>query len=89
MSRNKQTVQRYAHKLGRVESRLSTLISPACKVCSFRFAVWFAFLNAVHTQKVSPDSEKELALGAFVATIRCDPSLPKTGAGNNSITNRF
>lgn len=32
----------------------------------------YAFLDTVHTQKVSPDAEKEAALGAFVAAIRCD-----------------
>lgn len=32
----------------------------------------YAFLDTVHTQKVSPDAEKESALGAFVAAIRCD-----------------
>ena len=32
----------------------------------------YAFLDTVHTQKVSTDAEKELALGAFVAAIRND-----------------
>jgi hypothetical protein len=32
----------------------------------------YIFLDTVHTQKVSPDAEKELALGAFVAAIRSD-----------------
>ena len=32
----------------------------------------YAFLDTVHTQNVSPDAEKEAALGAFVAAIRCD-----------------
>ena len=32
----------------------------------------YAFLDTVHTQKVSPDAEKEVALGAFVTAIRCD-----------------
>ena len=32
----------------------------------------YAFLDTVHTQKVSPDADKERALGVFVAAIRCD-----------------
>ncbi|WKJ91861.1 hypothetical protein QZJ86_06890 [Methylomonas montana] len=32
----------------------------------------YAFLDTVHTQKISSDTEKEFALGAFVAAIRTD-----------------
>jgi len=32
----------------------------------------YIFLDTVHAQNVSPDAEKEVALGTFVAAIRCD-----------------